>query len=1113
MSLIAHLPTLQKGGTVTIDQLRAIYKRSMEVSDQVAARLHPGKGMPGVPLDKLHPFHTPLIGFRRKYDTPLGWINLPITLGTEPHQTTVWQDFIVVDCPSPYNAILGRPTLGGIKAITSTYHLKNMGDDTEVLRGEMEQLTLADPRETNNTKPVEEIVPISIHPDYPDRHIMIGTELTSELRFTLINFLKENSDVFAWSQRDVSGIDPEIAMHKLFTDPKHSPVRQKRRKFTPERLRVIEDEVNKLIRANVIREAHYPDWLANVVVALKREENGGAGLYCYKVMPFGLKNAGVTYQRLVNKMFKEQIGKTMEVYIDDMLVKSLRSSDHIAHLEEAFSILRRHRMMLNPSKCIFGVSSRKFLGFLVTKRGIDVNPDQIQALVAMSSPRNIREVQQLTGRVAALNRFVSKSADKCLPFFRILRKRQTFQWNEESENAFQQLKEYLSSPPLLTVPTTGEDLYVYLSISPTAVSVVLIREEGQVQRPIYYVSKVLMGAEVRYPKIEKIAYALMIAARKLRHYFQAYPIIVLTDQPLKHILQRPDTSGRLFKWSVELSEFHIEYKPRTAIKAQALADFIVESTYEDTPQPETAPPEAGIPKEPTSEKDLTHWILFVDGSSNQHGCGAGLVSRALSGEQKEYAIRIGFKATNNEAEYEALLAGLRVATELGAQSLEVFSDSQLVINQVQGDYLAKDARMIAYLGEVKAVSAKIKEFKIHQIPREDNKKADALANLASTFEFISDKCIPLEFLTNPSIGVANQILQTEENSTQAIQEVFFKTTLEMSPTRRGRVCSTRNTRRHMLKSLRCKIVSEENYSPRIFLADHRTRCGSIYKEMRQMPEVCPRQPSPSHRDGTNVQPLAIRPVGIDILGPLPQAPLQRKFLIVAIDYFTKWIEAQLLAKITEKNTRDFVWKHLVCRFEVPKVIISDNARQFDNDRFRLFCSDLAISHHFSSPGHPQANGQVEVTNRTILRNLKARLDRSKSEWAEDLPCILWAYHTTSRIPTGETPYSMVFGTELNLDLLEEKREKAELRQAAYKNQVAKYYNQRVKHRSFLPGDLVLRKVTLSTREPNTGKLGPTWEGPYKVIKVSRPGTYWLEDPNGKALLHPWNAEHLKKYYQ
>ena len=139
-------------------------------------------------------------------------------------------------------------------------------------------------------------------------------------------------------------------------------------------------------------------------------------------MPFGLKNARTTYQRLVNKIFKELIGKTMEVYIDDMLVKSIKAANHIAHLEEAFGVLRKHRMMLNPSKCIFGVSLGKFIGFLVTKRGIKANPDQIRVLLSMSSPRNLHEVQQLTGRVAALNRFIFKSADKCLPFFKILSK-------------------------------------------------------------------------------------------------------------------------------------------------------------------------------------------------------------------------------------------------------------------------------------------------------------------------------------------------------------------------------------------------------------------------------------------------------------------------------------------------------------------------------------------------------------------------------------------------------------------------------------------------------------------------------------------------------------------
>ena len=128
--------------------------------------------------------------------------------------------------------------------------------------------------------------------------------------------------------------------------------------------------------------------------------------------------------------------------------------------------------------------------------------------------------------------------------------------------------------------------------------------------------------------------------------------------------------------------------------------------------------------------------------------------------------------------------------------------------------------------------------------------------------------------------------------------------------------------------------------------------------------------------------------GIDILGPLPQPPLQKKFVIVSIDYFTKWIKTKPLTKITERNTRNFIHKNIVYRFGISKVIISDNAKQFDNDGFKQFCSDLTISHHFSSPGHPQANGQVEVTNRTILRNLKARLEKSKTEWVEDLPSIL-----------------------------------------------------------------------------------------------------------------------------
>ena len=171
----------------------------------------------------------------------------------------------------------------------------------------------------------------------------------------------------------------------------------------------------------------------------------GQGTYCYRVMPFGLKNAGATYQRLVNRMFQKQIGTTMEVYIDDMLVKSIISELHIAHLSEAFQILREYNMKLNPAKCAFGVSTEKFLGFIVNNRRIEVNPDKIKVVLDMPSPSGIKEVQFLIGRITALSRFVSRASDKCQPFLQVLKK--AFQWDTKCEEAFSALKTYLSSPP------------------------------------------------------------------------------------------------------------------------------------------------------------------------------------------------------------------------------------------------------------------------------------------------------------------------------------------------------------------------------------------------------------------------------------------------------------------------------------------------------------------------------------------------------------------------------------------------------------------------------------------------------------------------------------------
>jgi hypothetical protein len=263
------------------------------------------------------------------------------------------------------------------------------------------------------------------------------------------------------------------------------------------------------------------------------------GLYCYKVMPFELKNAGATYYRLVKKMFREQIGKNMEVYVDDMLLKSIQAARHVHDLEETFRLLRKYCMKLNPSKCAFGVSLGKFMGFVVSRQGVEANPKNCNCLVSL---QNTKQLQQLNKRIVALNRFISLSTDKCLPFFKILRN--GFTWSEECEEAFNQLNEYLGNHPLLNRAVEGEVLFLYLAVSPSALSSVLIWEDQGVQKPVYFTSRALQGANERYPQIKKLALTLIVSSRRLRPYFRAHAIKVLTEYPLKKILLKPDISRR-----------------------------------------------------------------------------------------------------------------------------------------------------------------------------------------------------------------------------------------------------------------------------------------------------------------------------------------------------------------------------------------------------------------------------------------------------------------------------------------------------------------------------------------------------------------------------------------
>ncbi|XP_056684259.1 uncharacterized protein [Spinacia oleracea] len=262
------------------------------------------------------------------------------------------------------------------------------------------------------------------------------------------------------------------------------------------------------------------------------------------------------------------------------------------------------------------------------------------------------------------------------------------------------------SPPLLSKPKEGEVLQLYLAVSSTAASAVLAREDKTQQLPIYYISKSLLEAETRYSSLEKLVLALVTAAKKLRHYFETHQIVVMTNYPIKYVMRRPELTGRMEKGTMALGSFDIKYQPRTAVKSQALADFVADFSPD-------------LEKLADDEVKLINnveeiWTLFVDGSSNFRGAGLGVVLKSPQGDMIAQAICCDFKATNNEAEYEALIAGMTLAEELGARGLNIFSDSQLIVNQINGDYEAKDLKMTLYLEKAKKLTSKFKPFSIKQ---------------------------------------------------------------------------------------------------------------------------------------------------------------------------------------------------------------------------------------------------------------------------------------------------------------------------------------------------------------------------------------------------------------
>ncbi|KAF7810690.1 Pol polyprotein [Senna tora] len=494
------------------------------------------------------------------------------------------------------------------------------------------------------------------------------------------------------------------------------------------------------------------------------------------------------------------------------------------------------------------------------------------------------------------------------------------------------------------------------------------------------------------------------------------------------------------------------------------------------------------------------WTIFVDGSSGKNGSGVGVTILTLEGIAVEQAFQLNLKTTNNQAEYEALIAGLQLEKELGAKQATVHSNSQLVVGQLSGTFDVKEPTIARYVILTRQLMAQFQS-----VEEESWKRT---VRQAPRFYLEGEELYKRDYL-EPTLRCIS--LSEGQYTLREIHEG---------------VCGS-----HQGPKLLVRKALLAGYYWSSMLADAR--------ELVQKCEPCQRhahiQHTPQEEYHSITAPWPFDKWGMDLLGPFPPAPGQFRYLIVAVDLFTKWIEAEPLPTITSKRVRKFAWKNIVCRFGIPKALITNNGMQFVSESFKTFCQELHISLKNTSVEHPATNGQTEFANRIILEGLKKRLGDAKTEWVKELPSVLWAYRTTPQASTEETPFSLTFGHEavipveigapydrkltyepssnrealaVDLDLLPEKTEMAAIRIAAYKQKIARYRNKRVRKQSLEAGDLVLRR----TDRPNLGKLRETWEGPYKVRACIPGGAYKLETIDGKELPRSWNIAKLRNYH-
>uniref|UniRef100_A0A2N9GG70 RNA-directed DNA polymerase n=1 Tax=Fagus sylvatica TaxID=28930 RepID=A0A2N9GG70_FAGSY len=753
------------------------------------------------------------------------------------------------------------------------------------------------------------------------------------------------------------------------------------------------------------------------------------GNFYYTVMPFGLKNAGATYQRTMTAMFHDMMHREIEDYVDDIVVKSKTREDHFGILKKVFERCRLYKLKMNPLKCAFGVSAGKFLGFLVHQRGIDVDSARAFAITTMKPPTTQKELKSFLGKLLYIRRFIPGLAAVTSAFAPLLKKGTPFHWSTECQQAFEK------------------------------------------------------DAESRYSGAERSCLALIYASQRLRHYLLAHKVQLMTkSHPIRSLLQLPMLSSRLAQWLLQVSQYEIVTETPTAIKSPAIADLLTQFPGEDSLSISDEVP-GEINEVFLADLADSTWTLRYDGSSTTTSGGVGIIPYKGNGEAITKSFKFDFPCSNNTAEYEAYLARLAIAYEMGIKHLRVISDSNLVVCQARGEFSLKEPSLAPYRVLAQKLEAKFSTFEIEHAQRNKNRYADALATLESQIAFEDLKeikdytlisrdlyrrlprgvlawCISIEeakkkllevhektcgdggaisfyrrlqqlgyFLPNISIEAADlqsqcltcQFYHSNEEVCATFISTYWRTPfleylLEgiLPPNPNDVYRLKRLALRYFVEGgtlfqkgfhgepLRCLSLLE---SQMVMRETHTGECGEHQGKKRRYQclltlgyylatmkkdaadfvktcHTCQVQANLIHTHPTKLQNMAtpwpFHTWGLDLIGPINPTSNGYIWIFVVTKYFMKRVEA-----IYSKKQQDV----------------------------RELLEHYQVKHRRSTPYYPHGNGQAEATNRMLLRILSKMVFDYGNDWRAHLADVLWAYRSSPKTATDSTPFSLVYGTD------------------------------------------------------------------------------------------------------